>query len=210
MNSLRLKLDNLLRQANLIVNKSHKQQLVSYAELLNKWNKVYNLTSINNPIQILIKHVLDSITINPYLEGNLFIDVGTGPGLPGIPLAIIATDKTFYLLDSSKKRICFIKHVLYELNIKNAIPIHSRVENYQPEERFDAVLSRAFSSIKKMVKCCRHLPKINSGVFLSMKGQLPVDEIKQLPDWCSVIDIKVLEVPELEGRRHLVILLDQG
>ena len=155
---------------------------------------------------MLVKHILDSIVVSSHLQGQRFIDVGTGPGLPGIPLSIMNPDKEFYLLDSLGKRIRFIKQVLHELKIDNVTPIQSRVEEFQPQDKFDGVLSRAFASMVDMVEWCHHLPKAQTGCFMALKGQLPQDEIDQLPDWCSVTDIKALQVPELEGERHLVIL----
>lgn len=206
MNSLRTKLDDLIIQTPLEVTEEQRTQLIGFVELLNKWNKAYNLTSVRHPEEMLVKHIMDSIVVSPWLEGNTFVDVGTGPGLPGIPLAIMNPTKTFHLLDSLGKRIRFIKQVLHELKIKNVIPVQSRVESYQPKEKFDAVLSRAFASMIDMVNWCHHLPKDDSGVFLALKGQMPTEEIAQLPTWCSVIDVKELTVPELEGERHLVIL----
>jgi 16S rRNA (guanine527-N7)-methyltransferase len=148
--------------------------------------------------------------VSPYLNGERFIDVGTGPGLPGIPLAIMNPDKSFVLLDSLGKRIRFIKQVLHELGIANVVAVQSRVEEFDPEDGFDAVLSRAFASMSDMVEWCQHLPRANSGVFFALKGQLPQEEISLLPEWCSVTDVKALKVPELEGERHLVILSRKG
>lgn len=206
MGSLRAKLDALIDQTDLSVTDVQRIQLVGFVELLDKWNKAYNLTSVRDPEDMLVKHIMDSIVVSPFLDGQSFIDVGTGPGLPGIPLAIMNPEKEFHLLDSLGKRIRFIKQVLHELQIKNVIPVQSRVEAYQPEEKFDAVLSRAFASMIDMVNWCHHLPKEDNGVFLALKGHLPNDEIAQLPSWCSVIDVKELAVPELEGERHLIIL----
>ena len=206
MSQLRTQLDALIAQTDLEVSPHQREQLVGYVEMLNKWNKAYNLTSVRDPQEMLVKHIMDSIIVSTHLQGKRFIDVGTGPGLPGIPLAIMNPDKQFFLLDSLGKRIRFIKQVLHELKIDNVNPIQSRVEEYQPEEKFDGVLSRAFASITDMVEWCHHLPKSDSGCFLALKGQLPQDEIEQLPDWCSVTDVKALNVPQLEGERHLVIL----
>ncbi|MFM2588438.1 16S rRNA (guanine(527)-N(7))-methyltransferase RsmG [Vibrio sp. TBV020] len=206
MSQLRTQLDALIAQTDLEVSPHQREQLVGYVEMLNKWNKAYNLTSVREPQEMLVKHIMDSIIVSTHLQGERFIDVGTGPGLPGIPLAIMNPGKEFFLLDSLGKRIRFIKQVLHELKIDNVNPIQSRVEEYQPEEKFDGVLSRAFASIKDMVEWCHHLPKSDSGCFLALKGQLPQDEIDQLPDWCSVTDVKALNVPQLEGERHLVIL----
>ncbi|EPB6722868.1 16S rRNA (guanine(527)-N(7))-methyltransferase RsmG [Vibrio fluvialis] len=210
MNSLRVKLDALIAQTDLDVSEHQREQLVGYVELLNKWNKAYNLTSVRDPMEMMVKHILDSIVVSPLLVGERFIDVGTGPGLPGIPLAIMNPNKSFVLLDSLGKRIRFIKQVLHELKIANVTPVQSRVEDYDGEEGFDGVLSRAFASITDMVEWCHHLPRAHTGVFLALKGLLPQEEIAQLPEWCSVTDIKALNVPELEGERHLVILSRKG
>jgi 16S rRNA (guanine527-N7)-methyltransferase len=206
MSQLRLKLDALIAQTDLEVSDQQRDLLVGYVEMLNKWNKAYNLTSVRNPEEMLVKHILDSIIVSTHLQGERFIDVGTGPGLPGIPLAIMCPEKQFFLLDSLGKRIRFIKQALHELKIENVTPIQSRVEEFQPEEKFDAVLSRAFASMVDMVNWCHHLPKSETGLFLALKGQLPQSEIEELPEWCSVTDVKALNVPELEGERHLVIL----
>ena len=206
MSVLRHQLDSLIAKTTLEVSDRQREQLVAYVEILNKWNKAYNLTSVRDPSDMLVKHILDSIAVSTHLQGQSFIDVGTGPGLPGIPLSIMNPDKEFYLLDSLGKRIRFIKQVLHELKIGNVTPIQSRVEEFQPQDKFDGVLSRAFASMVDMVEWCHHLPKEQTGCFMALKGQLPQDEIDQLPDWCSVTDIKALQVPELEGERHLVIL----
>jgi 16S rRNA (guanine527-N7)-methyltransferase len=206
MSQLRLKLDALIAQTDLEVSDQQRDLLVGYVEMLDKWNKAYNLTSVRNPEEMLVKHILDSIIVSTHLQGERFIDVGTGPGLPGIPLAIMCPEKQFFLLDSLGKRIRFIKQALHELKIENVTPIQSRVEEFQPEEKFDAVLSRAFASMVDMVNWCHHLPKPETGLFLALKGQLPQSEIEELPEWCSVTDVKALNVPELEGERHLVIL----
>ncbi|WP_033928993.1 16S rRNA (guanine(527)-N(7))-methyltransferase RsmG [Vibrio cholerae] len=210
MNPLRVKLDALISKTSLTVTEQQREQLVGYVQLLDKWNKAYNLTSVRDPMEMLVKHILDSLVVCPHLVGERFIDVGTGPGLPGIPLAIMHPDKEFVLLDSLGKRIRFLKQVIHELKINNVLPVQSRVEEFDPESGFDGVLSRAFASMTDMVNWCQHLPKPNGGVFLALKGVRPDDEITLLPEWCSVTDIKALQVPELEGERHLVILSRKG
>ncbi|EOW9279688.1 16S rRNA (guanine(527)-N(7))-methyltransferase RsmG [Vibrio cholerae] len=210
MNPLRVKLDALISKTSLTVTEQQREQLVGYVQLLDKWNKAYNLTSVRDPMEMLVKHILDSLVVSPHLVGERFIDVGTGPGLPGIPLAIMHPDKEFVLLDSLGKRIRFLKQVIHDLKINNVLPVQSRVEEFDPESGFDGVLSRAFASMTDMVNWCQHLPKPNGGVFLALKGVRPDDEITLLPEWCSVIDIKALQVPELEGERHLVILSRKG
>ena len=210
MNPLRVKLDALISKTSLTVTEQQREQLVGYVQLLDKWNKAYNLTSVRDPMEMLVKHILDSLVVSPHLVGERFIDVGTGPGLPGIPLAIMHPDKEFVLLDSLGKRIRFLKQVIHDLKINKVLPVQSRVEEFDPESGFDGVLSRAFASMTDMVNWCQHLPKPNGGVVLALKGVRPDDEITLLPEWCSVTDIKALQVPELEGERPLVILSRKG
>lgn len=198
-------LEKLIEQAGMNVSVEQQAQLIGYVERLHKWNKAFNLTSIRLPQEMLVKHIMDSIVVSQYLDGNNYIDVGTGPGLPGIPLAIINPEKSFTLLDSLGKRIRFIRQVIHELKITNVIAVQSRVEEYQPEHGFDGVLSRAFASMSDMVNGCQHLPN-ERGVFLALKGQIDKTEIDELPTGYSVTSIKPLIVPGLDGQRHLVIL----
>ncbi|EAS41710.1 16S rRNA (guanine(527)-N(7))-methyltransferase RsmG [Photobacterium profundum] len=202
---MKQRLVQLIAQTELQVTEQQVQQLVGYVELLHKWNKAYNLTSVRDPHEMLVKHIMDSIVVSAHLQGENFIDVGTGPGLPGIPLAIMCPEKNFTLLDSLGKRIRFIKQVVHELNIANVTPVQSRVEEFQPEQGFDGVISRAFASMNDMVSWCHHLPAEN-GHFLALKGQFSEQEVAELPEWCSVTEVKSLQIPELEGERHLVIL----
>ncbi|MFD2179080.1 16S rRNA (guanine(527)-N(7))-methyltransferase RsmG [Veronia pacifica] len=198
-------LAQLIEKAGLDIPANQQAQLLGYVEMLHKWNKAYNLTSVRDPREMVVKHILDSLVVSEHLDGHRFIDVGTGPGLPGIPLAIINPEKSFTLLDSLGKRIRFIRQVIHELNIDNVTPVQSRVEEFRPELGFDGVLSRAFASITDMVSWCQHLPAEN-GRFYALKGQLDNLELDSLPADCSVTDIKSLMVPSLEGQRHLVVL----
>ena len=163
------KLVELLAQTDLCLSENQLQQLVCYVELLNKWNKAYNLTSVRDPEQMLIKHILDSLVVGKHLTGERFIDVGTGPGLPGIPLAILYPERNFVLLDSLGKRITFLRQVVYQLKLENVQPMQSRVEKYLPEKPFDGVLSRAFSSLQDMVDWCQHLIDVEQGRFFCAK-----------------------------------------
>lgn len=198
------KLDRLLAQANINLPDQQKAQLVGFVRLLDKWNKAYNLTSVRNPDEMLVKHIMDSLVVSQYLQGEKFIDVGTGPGLPGIPLAIINPDKQFVLLDSLGKRITFIKNALRELGINNVTPVLSRVEEYT-ESQFDGVLSRAFASLDDMVNWCYHLPNEN-GKFYALKGVYDKAEVQAIKKPVSLLEVIELQVPELVGERHLVIL----
>ena len=197
------KLSRLLNDAGITLPENQQQQLVGYVALLHKWNKAYNLTSVRNPEDMLVRHILDSIVVEPYLEGSRFIDVGTGPGLPGIPLAIIRPDAHFTLLDSLGKRIRFLHQVKHELKLENVTPVQSRVEDFPAEPPFDGVISRAFASLTDMVNWCQHLPG-ESGRFYALKGIRPDDEIAALPEQFVVEDIVRLTVKNLEGERHLV------
>ena len=171
---LSAQLDEYLSEMNLSATAEQKKQLIGFVEMLDKWNKAYNLTSIRDPQQMLIRHIMDSLAVSEHLVGERFIDVGTGPGLPGIPLAIMNPDRSFVLLDSLGKRIRFQKQVQHELGIKNISSVESRVEAYQPEVKFDGVLSRAFASIEDMLHWCHHLPADN-GCYYALKGQLAED-----------------------------------
>lgn len=206
---LSAKLKNLLKQTALSLTEQQEKQLVQLVLLLNKWNKAYNLTSVRDPMEMLVKHILDSLVVSPYLQGDRFIDVGTGPGLPGLPLAIINSDKTFVLLDSLGKRISFIRNAVRELGLTNVETVLSRVEEYQPDHQFDGVLSRAFASLKDMTDWCHHLPDQN-GIFYALKGQYHQDEIAELSNNFSVSEVIELNVPELIGERHLILIKQTG
>ncbi|EBS6789784.1 16S rRNA methyltransferase GidB [Salmonella enterica subsp. enterica serovar Pullorum str. 19945] len=199
------KLSRLLADAGISLTDHQKTLLVAYVDMLHKWNKAYNLTSVRDPNEMLVRHILDSIVVAPYLQGQHFIDVGTGPGLPGIPLAIVLPDAHFTLLDSLGKRVRFLRQVQHELKLENITPVQSRVEAYPSEPPFDGVISRAFASLNDMVSWCHHLPG-EKGRFYALKGQLPGDEIASLPDNFSVESVEKLRVPQLEGERHLVII----
>jgi 16S rRNA (guanine527-N7)-methyltransferase len=154
---------------------------------------------------MLVRHILDSIVVAPHLQGERFIDVGTGPGLPGIPLSIVRPDAHFTLLDSLGKRVRFLRQVQHELKLENITPVQSRVEDFPSEPPFDGVISRAFASLNDMVTWCHHLPGQN-GRFYALKGQLPEDEIASLPAEFSVESVEKLRVPQLDGERHLVVI----
>nr|WP_257469540.1 16S rRNA (guanine(527)-N(7))-methyltransferase RsmG [Pantoea allii] len=199
----------MLQAANISLSDQQKQQLVAYVGLLDKWNKAYNLTSVRDPQQMLVRHILDSIVVAPHLEGARFIDVGTGPGLPGIPLAIVMPDAHFTLLDSLGKRVRFLRQVQHELGLTNIEPVQSRVEAFPSEPPFDGVISRAFASLEDMVNWCHHLPAKN-GRFYALKGVRPDDEITSLPAGYSLDRVISLQVPQLDGERHLVIITPPG
>jgi 16S rRNA (guanine527-N7)-methyltransferase len=204
--TLTSKLESLLSRTALQVSPQQVNLLIQYVELLHKWNKAYNLTSVRDPQEMLVKHIMDSLMVGEVLHGKNFIDVGTGPGLPGIPLAILFPEKNFVLLDSLGKRITFLRQVVFQLKLTNVQPVKSRVEDYSGETPFDGVLSRAFSSLNDMVTWCSHLVTKEQGQFFALKGQYPSDELTNLPENISLVASHEIKVPELVGERHVLVL----
>ncbi|RUO69671.1 16S rRNA (guanine(527)-N(7))-methyltransferase RsmG [Idiomarina ramblicola] len=198
-------LKELLQQAQINLSESQIEQQLALVGLLDKWNKAYNLTSVRNPKDMLTRHIMDSLAIRDYLHGQRFIDVGTGPGLPGLPLAIAEPDKEFVLLDSLGKRIRFIRQVCHELKLTNVTPVQARVEDYQDQQKFDGVISRAFASLNDMLSWCEHLPGEN-GRFYALKGLYPQDELEQLPQQYKIESIEQIKVPGIDASRHIVII----
>ncbi|MAT52044.1 MAG: 16S rRNA (guanine(527)-N(7))-methyltransferase RsmG [Porticoccaceae bacterium] len=179
------------------------EQLLCYLDMLEKWNRAYNLTAIEDPAAMVSLHLLDSLAIAPYLRGRGFVDVGTGPGLPGIPLAIAFPEREFVLLDSNGKRMRFLFQVRTELGLANVTEIKSRVEHYRPDILFDGVISRAFTALRQMVSSTAHL-RAPSGRFYAMKGRYPDMELSELPKPYNVSASHRLQVPGVDGERHLI------
>lgn len=198
-------LKGLLDQAQIDLSEAQIEQQLALVGLLDKWNKAYNLTSVRNPKDMLTRHIMDSLAVRKYLHGQRFIDVGTGPGLPGLPLAIAEPDKEFVLLDSLGKRIRFIRQVCHELKLTNVTAVQARVEDYQDEMQFDGVISRAFASLNDMLSWCEHLPAEN-GRFYALKGLYPEDELAQLPGQYKIESIEQINVPGIDASRHIVII----
>lgn len=176
--------------------------LSNYLMLLEKWNKAYNLTAVRDPNQMVIRHILDSLAINPWIFGQSLLDVGTGAGLPGIPLAIANPNLQIVLLDSNGKKTRFLEEVRRKLNLKNIEVIQSRVENYQPPFDFDTVTSRAFSELAQMLKWTNHLIS-KKGVWLAMKGRHPEAELTSIQ---YPYQIEPYTVPGLDEERCCIII----
>ncbi len=182
-----------------------EEQLMHYLDLLARWNKVFNLTSICDPTKMILLHILDSLSIHPYVHGTRIIDVGTGAGLPGIPLALVQPEKQFVLIDSNNKKTRFLTHVVLELKLNNVEIIHSRCEDLHSEKLFDSILSRAFTSLRVMLETTQHLLN-RQGVFLVMKGLYPEQEIRDIPQGFELLAVHKLAIQGLNAERHLVCL----
>ena len=179
--------------------------LMEYVTELMNWNRVYNLTSVRKPTDIVTRHILDSLTILPYLHGERILDIGTGAGLPGIPLAIACPERDFVLLDSSSKKLRFVQQTLGILNLDNVTLEDSRVEEFEPEALFDTVICRAFSDLPDFYRYAARLCN-EGGRMLAMKGVYPMTEVECLDDKSVIDDVVSLKVPGLDAERHLVIM----
>ena len=202
---LQQKLADGLSALPLELNASVQHQLIDYLQLLVKWNRAYNLTAIRQPEQMVTRHLLDSLVIGPYLQGPRILDVGTGAGLPGIPLALAYPDLKFTLLDSNGKKIRFVTQAVAELGLANVDVIQSRIEAFQPECRFDTITARAFASIEELIDQTTRL-LVDKGQYLIMKGVYPVAEVEAMPEGYQVEAVHQLKVPALDAERHLLIV----
>jgi len=202
MDELQAQFEQLLKQTRLQITEQQQHKLLAFLVGLAKWNKAYNLTSVRDPAQMLIRHIFDSMVVAEHLPSGRYIDVGTGPGLPAIPLSILMPESQFTLLDSLGKRVRFQKQMAHEIGLENICSMQSRVELFQPEQPFDGILSRAFASINDMLNWCQHL----GPTFYAMKGQLPESELAQMPEGFAVAQIHTLSVPQLDEARHLIVI----
>lgn len=180
-------------------------KLLDYLALLDKWNRVYNLTAVRDAERMVSHHVLDSLAAVAFFQCETVLDVGSGGGLPGIPLAIARPELQVTLIDSIAKKTAFLLQAKAELGLANLNVVTSRVEDFRPVAGFDIITSRAFSDLKEFVTLTRHLLK-PGGHWLAMKGLMPHEEIASLPDWVKVSANHVLVVPGLEASRHLIVL----
>ena len=192
--------------AQLGIDLTHTQSenLMNYLRLLDKWNRAYNLTSIRQIDDMLPLHVLDSLVVHSQVQGvSRLIDVGTGPGLPGMILAIMNPDLPITLLDSNGKKTRFLFQVRTALKLDNVTIVNDRVEAYQPPELFDMIVSRAFASLHDMTRWCRHL-LASDGCFLAMKGQYPEAELDAISADYRLLQAESVQIPGVEGERHLL------
>ena len=201
----RIKLESGIARLGLEIPDNAVDFLLAYMELLKEWSGTYNLIAPKERDFLLARHVLDSLSIAGYLQAGSLLDVGTGAGLPGLPLAIIKPEMKVTLVDSAGKKIRFIRHVARSLNLPNIQALHQRVEAFQNGEFFANITSRAFASLSAFAEATRPCTD-DSSRLLAMKGACPDRELEELPEWVHVGSVEKLEVPYLHAERHLVIM----
>lgn len=201
-------LNDGLADLGITASREQVNRLLAYLELLTHWNTRFNLTAVRKPEEMVTRHLLDSLALLPHIHEKSIIDVGSGAGLPGIPLAIFLPDSVFTLLDSNGKKTRFMMQAKAQLGLHNVTVVKSRAEDYIPIKRFDAVLSRAFASLDDMITRCTHLLDV-PGVFLAMKGQRPDEELAALAAANKTVELALLidlVVPGLHEERCLLRL----
>jgi len=204
--SLAARLASGLEAMGLPLAAATQARMIAYLHLVQKWNKVHNLTAIRNAEQMVVLHLLDSLSLLPHVgEAKTILDVGSGAGLPGLPLAIARPDLRVTVLDASQKKASFLRQAKAELALENVEVVCERAERWRPEARYDLVLSRAFAELADFVGLARHLVA-PGGAMLAMKGVHPVEEIARLPAGHRIERVIELHVPTLEAQRHLVFL----
>jgi 16S rRNA (guanine527-N7)-methyltransferase len=204
--TLEKKLADGLRAMGLALPEPARAKLLEYLRLLAKWNRAYNLTAVQDPKEMIPRHLLDSLAVLPHLRGPRVLDIGTGAGLPGIPLALAAPALDFTLLDASAKKIRFVRQAVHVLGLANAHPVQARLEAFRPPEKFDTLIARAFAAIPVMLaQAAPLLRRAPPGQMLAMKGARVHEELAALPPgWHA--EVVRLAVPGLEAVRYVVIL----
>ncbi len=200
---LRARLESGLAALHLSLPADAVTKLLDYVALLARWNSAYNLTAVRDPAEMVTRHLLDSLAVAPYVTGTTLADLGTGPGLPGIPLAIVAPQREVTLVDSNGKKVRFLREAVRALKLANAHAREARVEAVQGE--FDCITARAFASLGEMLAWGGHLLTQN-GTWLALKGRFPEDELAAVPPTFRVEAVHQLTVPGLDAERHLVVL----
>jgi 16S rRNA (guanine527-N7)-methyltransferase len=178
-------------------------QMLRLLDELDDWNQRMNLTAIRDRNAQLTKHLLDSLSVQPYLQGRRIVDIGTGAGFPGLPLAIANPDREFTLVDATAKKLKFVDHVAQTLGLNNVTTVHTRAETFRTPWRFDSVTSRAVGALGRFVDWAGHLC-VGGGRLLAMKGREPHDELAALPSGWKIAAIHRVEVPGLDEERHIV------
>ena len=201
MENCRKILQQGIQALNIEATDDQVELLLAFIKLMEKWNKAYNLTAVRNREDMVRLHILDSLSILPFVEGKQVADIGTGAGLPGIPLAIFLPDVEFTLVDSNSKKTRFVQQAILELKLKNVKVMHSRVEKVEPELPFSMIMMRAFASLPDIMQLTSHLID-EKGVLLAMKGQRPGD--KELVEIKQPYEIILVHVPGIEAERCLI------
>jgi 16S rRNA (guanine527-N7)-methyltransferase len=197
-------LQSALQQQKITVAQEHQKQIVAYLVMLQKWNQTFNLTSITNPHDMIWLHIIDSLLIEPYLQGKRFLDVGTGAGLPGMVLAITNPQQQWTLLDKNNKKTRFLTQVVAEIGLKNVEVVLSKSEDFHPSQPFDSILSRALGSLTFFLETTQHLHAHN-GIYLALKGKYPAEEIQEIQSNARILKIVPLTMTNRQAERHLVI-----
>jgi 16S rRNA (guanine527-N7)-methyltransferase len=193
------------RELGVDLTEAQHEKLLGYLALLIKWNKAYNLTAVRDPDEMVSRHLLDSLSVVPFIEGERQLDVGSGGGMPGVPLAILFPEMKVTCLDSNGKKTRFLTQVKLELKLDNLEVIHSRAEAFKPQVPFTGIISRAFSSLEDFTQWTRHMGDKETR-WLAMKGLHPADELVALPADFHLESAQALAVPGCQGQRHLLIL----
>lgn len=193
-----------LQQLNVEIAAPAQKKMLAYMALLQKWNKAYNLTAVDDPVEMVTRHLLDCAAALPYLgTESPVLDVGSGAGLPGLVFAIVRPEQQFFLLDSLGKRTIFLEKVIRDLKLSNVNVLNTRVETYQSDAPFAIITSRAFSSLKLFVDGTLHLADKNTA-YLALKGRNQPDEINEISKLVTHLKIHKLDIPHLGAERHIV------
>jgi 16S rRNA (guanine527-N7)-methyltransferase len=200
---LRERLDAGLAALGLTAGEAQRAGLISYLALLARWNRAYNLTAVRDPLEMVGRHLLDSLSVGPYLFGHSVLDLGSGAGLPGIPLALLYPERRFWLLDANGKKTRFVRQAVMELGLTNCEAVQARMESYRPARKFATIVARAVASLSELRALGEPLLD-RPGRLLLMKGRAPEGEMEDLTPCPDALMVHRLEVPFVVGERHLI------
>ncbi len=198
-------LADTLNTMGMTVTDGQQSRLLDLIALLLRWNRAFNLTAVRDPVRMVSHHLLDSLVLEPFVEGENLLDVGTGAGFPGLPLAIVQPKRHFVLLDCNGKKVRFVRQAVMELGLRNVQVVQARIESYQCEEKFDTITARAFASLSDMLGMVRPLLS-PTGKLLAAKGPRADEELRELDPLPARVELHRLQVPQLGKERVLVEL----
>lgn len=196
-------LNEALHDNHLSLTKTATEKILDYLTLLQTWNRVFNLTTITEPRDKVYLHIIDSLIIQPYLQGTHLLDVGSGAGLPGLPLAIANPHQQWVLLDKNSKKTRFLTQAIAELHLSNVKVVHSRAEDFHPSSCFDTIVSRALGTLALFIQTTQHLI-CPGGMLLAMKGKYPAEELEHLPNHFKASQINLLAIKGMNIERHII------